>query len=63
MADDKSRRGPLDSKRINLNEAYEIDYWCERFACTEAQLRYAVQKVGPLVEEVKRELKVGGKQA
>jgi hypothetical protein len=63
MSDDKSKRRPQDSKRINLSEEYEVDYWCERFGCTEAELRYAAQKVGPLVDDVKDELKVGGKQA
>ncbi len=63
MADDKSKHRPQDSNRIRVNEDDELEYWCERFGCTQAELRNAVQKVGPLAEDVKRELKVGGKQA
>lgn len=64
MSDDKSKhRRPQDSKRVNLSEQYEVDYWCERFGCSETQLRNAVHRVGPLIDDVKDELKVGGKQA
>jgi hypothetical protein len=27
MADDKSKRGPEDRIRINVHEAYELQYW------------------------------------
>jgi hypothetical protein len=46
MADDKSKRGQQDRNRINLNEDYEVQYWCEKFGVSPEQLRQAVQKVG-----------------
>ncbi len=27
MADDKTKRGPADRSRINVNEEYEVRYW------------------------------------
>ena len=38
-----------DRSRVNLNEAA---YWCEKFRCSETQLRYAVKAVGPLPNKV-----------
>jgi len=57
MADDKSKRGPQDRNRINLNEDYEVQYWCEKFDLTPEQLRAAVQKVGSSTASVEQELK------
>jgi Protein of unknown function (DUF3606) len=56
MADDKSKRGPADAKRININEAHELDYWCERFGVTPQQLEDAVKKAGVMASDVKRHL-------
>ena len=63
MSDDGSKRRPRDTRRIYMGDERDVDYWCERFGCTETQLKDAVLKVGTSAEEVKRELKVGGKQA
>ncbi len=57
MADDKSKRGPQDRNRINLNEDYEVRYWSEKFGVTAEQLRQAVQKVGSSAAAVEQELK------
>ncbi len=57
MADDKSKRGPADSARVNMNEAYEVRYWTEKFGCTETQLRAAVTAVGVLAKDVEAFLK------
>ncbi len=57
MADDKSKRGPADSTRVNMNEAYEVRYWTEKFGCTETQLRAAVTAVGVLAKDVEAFLK------
>jgi Protein of unknown function (DUF3606) len=34
MADDKSDRGPADRARINIHEAYEVEYWSEELGVT-----------------------------
>lgn len=54
--DDTSKRGPADRDRINIHETWEVEYWCEKFGVTVEQLKQAVQKVGVMVSDVKREL-------
>lgn len=61
MADDKSKSGGQDRKRINLNEDYEARDWAAKFGVTPEQLRQAVAKVGNQAEDVERHLK-GGKR-
>jgi len=57
MSDDKTKRGPADRERINVNEPYEVGYWCQDLKCTEAQLRAAVKAVGVMVKDVRAYLK------
>ena len=56
MADDKTKRGPADRTRINPSEDYEVDYWSKRFGVSREQLTHAIQRVGPMVADVQREL-------
>jgi hypothetical protein len=57
MEHDKTRRGPQDASRINVDADYEVYYWTKKFAVTPEQLRAAVQLVGTSAEAVGRELK------
>lgn len=57
MADDRSKRGPADSSRVNVNEDYEVRYWTQRLGCSEAQLHAAVKAVGVMVADVEKQLK------
>ena len=57
MADDKSKHGPADRDRVNVNETYEVRHWTEKFGCTEAQLRAAVKAVGVMAKDVEAFLK------
>ena len=57
MSDDPTKRGPADRKRINTHERWEIEWWCKQLEVTPARLRAAVQKVGPMVSDVRRALK------
>ncbi|HKZ11454.1 MAG TPA: DUF3606 domain-containing protein [Rhodanobacteraceae bacterium] len=57
MADDKSKQGPQDRSRINVNERYELDYWSKKFGVSEDELKRAVGKVGVMADDVERELK------
>lgn len=52
MADDLSNRGPQDRKRISLTEGWELRWWCDKFACTEEDLRAAVAEVGHMAADV-----------
>jgi hypothetical protein len=56
MADDLGKRGPPDRSRINVNEPWEVKWWCNHFGCTEAQLRAAVREVGVMADDVRRYL-------
>jgi hypothetical protein len=57
MTDNLSNRGPQDRARVNVNEAWEVTYWCKEFGCTPDQLRAAVKAVGVMVVDVRRHLK------
>ncbi|MCW1912977.1 DUF3606 domain-containing protein [Luteolibacter sp. GHJ8] len=56
MSDDKSKTGGPDRERINTNEDYEVRNWSKKLGVTPDQLKDAVKKVGPMVDDVRREL-------
>ena len=55
MADDKKKTA-ADGRRIDVHEAYELGYWSRKFGVPREQLAEAVQKVGPMADDVAREL-------
>ena len=56
MSDDLKIKRPLDAKKVNLNERWEVDYWTKQLETDEALLREAVAAVGSMVDDVKRYL-------
>jgi hypothetical protein len=56
MTDDLSKKKPQDASKINLNESWEVAYWCKEFGVTEAELRAAVKAVGVSVAAVRKYL-------
>jgi hypothetical protein len=56
MADDKSNRGPADRSRINIHEAYEVEYWSKELGVTPERLRELVEKQGVMAADVRRAL-------
>ena len=56
MADDLNKRGPKDQSRVNVNEPWEVRYWCAKFKCTEAELKAAVKVVGSMASDVAKRL-------
>lgn len=56
MADDKTKRQPQDSSRVNIHEDYEVEYWTHKWGVTRAQLDAAVGKVGLSAKAVAAEL-------
>jgi hypothetical protein len=54
--DNKSKTGPQDAQRVNVNEDYELRDWAEKFGVTREQLKKAVAKVGPMAKDVELEL-------
>jgi hypothetical protein len=55
MSDDKSKVA-ADRKRINVNEDYELRYWTEKFGVSAEDLKRAVERVGPMADDVARAL-------
>lgn len=60
MADDKKKKAG-DRRRIDVHETYELGYWSRKFGVPPEQLAEAVQKVGPIADDVQRELGTGGR--
>jgi hypothetical protein len=49
-------QNPKDRSRINVSEAAEVTYWCQKLSCSETQLRMAVKTVGFTVSKVRAHL-------
>ena len=62
MLVDKDRT-PTDTTRVELEEDWEVRWWCDRFGCTEVELRNAVRTAGPSTPDVEVELRKAAKQA
>jgi Protein of unknown function (DUF3606) len=45
MADDRSKKGPADRLRINVHEAYELEYWTKELGVSAAELRGLVKSM------------------
>ena len=56
MADDPKKVGKPDRDRINIHEDYELRDWSKTLGVSSERLRRAVEKVGPMVKDVRREL-------
>jgi hypothetical protein len=57
MADDLKQTGKQDDERINVAQDHELAYWSEKFGVSRAQLREAVEKVGPMRKAVEQHLR------
>jgi hypothetical protein len=57
MADDRTKQGPQDRSRVNIQEPYEVEYWSKKFGVSPADLRSAVERVGPMANMVEEALK------
>ena len=53
MADDLTIPGPQDRKTINSKQAWEVQYWANKFGVTRDQLLEAIRKVGNQVDAVR----------
>lgn len=56
MADDKSNRGPADRARINIHEAYEVEYWTKELGVSPERLRELVGKHGVMAVDIRKAL-------
>jgi hypothetical protein len=57
MADDTSKRGPADGQRIDVSQKHELRYWTEALGVDAETLKATVNRVGPMVDKVRRELR------
>jgi hypothetical protein len=53
------KHGPIDRKSINVNESWEVAWWCKKLQCTEERLKDAVKAVGTSSTKVNEYVKVG----
>lgn len=56
MSDDKSKTSPQDASKINVNEDYEVRYWCNELEVSEERLRQLVKDHGVSVEAIRSAL-------
>ncbi len=56
MSDDLSKKRPQDASKVNVNESWEVKYWCDKWNVTEKQLKDAVKAVGVLATDVAKHL-------
>ena len=52
MPDDLTKKAPQDSSKVNVNEPYEVNWWCDKWGVTPAQLKACVSKVGVMKDAV-----------
>jgi hypothetical protein len=55
--DNKKNIGSPDRDRVNIHEAYEVEYWSKEFGVTPEELRKAVEKAGTSADDVRKQLK------
>ena len=55
-------RGRRDRARINLGEAYEVEYWSKSLGISKERLAAIVQKVGDRVDAVRAEVAAAREQ-
>ena len=44
---------PKDRSKVNVSDASEVTYWCQKLGCSETQLRTAVKVVGVTPNKVR----------
>ena len=63
MLVDKTERTPADPTRVNMNEQWEVDFWCARFRVTPEVLRASVVEAGERTEDIVTKLRKAGHDA
>ena len=62
MSDSKEKTGYWDRTRINMNEAYEVQYWKDKWNISSQQLSGAIRAAGSAsVKKIETYLKEKGK--
>lgn len=53
MSDNLKHREPADPSKINMQEKWEVDYWCKKLHTNKTKLSRAVSESGPFIAQVK----------
>ena len=53
---DEAKKGPDARNEINVGDKDEAAYWSKLLGVSEEELRATVERVGPQIEDVAREL-------
>ena len=53
MPDNKKKTRPQDASRINMNQEYEVNWWCDELDCTRDQLARCVDRAGVMAKDVR----------
>lgn len=56
MSADKTKAGASAGDRINRKEDFEVEGWARRLGVSPQELKRVMKKVGPMVDDVKKEL-------
>ena len=54
--DDREGSSGQDSRHQDTREDHSLAYWSEKWGVSDADIRQAIRKVGPMVKDVAREL-------
>jgi len=49
MADESKELVPADPAAVNLREAWEVTYWCQKFGRTQLELELAIKETGSVI--------------
>jgi hypothetical protein len=52
MTDNPKKRARQDRAKVSVIEAHELRFWCEKFGCTQRELREAVDDIGHSAKKV-----------
>lgn len=63
MQDNMKSSGDDDDLQINIKNAHEVEYWCDKLGVTVDWLKAAVAKAGSKVGDVKHWLSRNQRQA
>ena len=54
--DDLKKKGADDRSKINMSEAWEVDFWTNELGVSKDELQKVINKVGNSTAAVRREL-------
>jgi hypothetical protein len=60
MAGNSQKYEPPDPTRVDVDSPQALRFWAGTLNKSGSQIREAVKKVGPMLEDVKRELGIAG---